>query len=348
MFWELVTAFVSVHKISFSALPTTSSQPSNIFSPYATEWELDENQMAAALARAEEDGVDTSLPQPKLLLFLYAKGILADKTAVVRKSMFHDLLHGTSDISVAQLNRSKTIVEVGEKSPTRSTLDPKSFFDSFAELHPEWAAGKDVFVAHRDHPKLLSKDHALVERFQKTITIPREFLKKKMSGPNLLAHIWDNRGGDSLDFLVQILSTEPDRNEIIQDVTFVGTDLTTLLKIYGPGLVSGFGVTDDFSSTMAWHHLGRYKGAKFIGRHAMVLIGARKAGESVHYLLQNWWTKKPYVEVDSHFLKSSKAMVHFVTEEQLRMGNFPSSFEELVECESGLDASENPMPEGEL
>ena len=41
------------------------------------------------------------------------------------------------------------------------------------------------------------------------------------------------------------------------------------------------------------------------GLHAMVLVGVRKNGNGPRYLLQNWWSKKPFVEVDADYLKSS-------------------------------------------
>ncbi|KAI8825426.1 hypothetical protein BJ741DRAFT_671613 [Chytriomyces cf. hyalinus JEL632] len=82
-------------------------------------WDLDEHRLIAALTRAQEDGVDTSQPQSKLLLFLYAKDILAEKEAKdpgSRKRKFDALLNGTSDVSVERRNRLKAMLEVGEKS----------------------------------------------------------------------------------------------------------------------------------------------------------------------------------------------------------------------------------------
>ena len=63
------------------------------------------------------------------------------------------------------------------------------------------------------------------------------------------------------------------------------------------------------------------------------------------YLLQNWWKSKPYVEVDVDYLLSSKATFHFIKEKQLEMGDYPTNLEALVECESGIDASENFIPD---
>ncbi|KAI8829124.1 hypothetical protein BJ741DRAFT_582349 [Chytriomyces cf. hyalinus JEL632] len=274
------------------------------------KWDLDEHQLRAALTRAEVGGVDTCQSVSKLLLFLYAKDILSEETPGTRKLMFDDVLHGTSDTLVARRNRLKAIVEVGEKPLTRTSLHPKSLFESFIESHPEWAAGPDVFVAHRDHPSLRGKEQALFEGFQKggslcymhapvvlqhylvamnnTNKMPMlniaELLKKKIHATTLHQHIWHNEGETLRSFLSRYLQ-----------------------------------------------HVGSYKRTEFIGRHAMVLIGSRKVGHAVHYLLQNWWTHKAHGS--------------FFKEEQLEMGNLPTTFAELVESEVGLDARENTIPD---
>jgi hypothetical protein len=89
-----------------------------------------------------------------------------------------------------------------------------------------------------------------------------------------------------------------------QTDTLHNDDLDILLKSYGPGLVSGFAVAQDFIGD-DWQHLGKYKVEKFEGRHAMVLVGYRIVDGKKRYLLQNWWKTKPYVEVDIGYLLSS-------------------------------------------
>ena len=77
----------------------------------------------------------------------------------------------------------------------------------------------------------------------------------------------------------------------------------------------------------------------------MVLVGYRIVDGKKRYLLQNWWKSKPYVEVDIEYLLDSEATIHFIKERQMEMGDYPTSFETLVECEPGLDASEHFIPE---
>ncbi|KAI9333276.1 hypothetical protein BDR26DRAFT_868493 [Obelidium mucronatum] len=344
-----------------------------MLTPFARDWGLSTKQVEDAAELAATDGVESP---SELELFLYAKGILAqecDDDPGKRKRKYKSLLTGVSVESVAGLNRLKTIVDIGETTPTRTGLESnQSFFDHFVNAHREWAVGLDVFVCHRDHPDLSGKPLALVERFQKSglcymhgpvvlqhylvamnndSSTPMlniaEFLKTRMDAKSLYLHIWKNEGGDSLEFLKSILATKMHPSKIIHESNFDDVDLTLLLKDHGPGLVSGFRVTDDFSSCK-WQHLGIATGENFIGRHAMLLIGSRKVESRTHYLLQNWWKTKPYVEVDAEYLLSSGATVHFIKEKQLKIGDFPTSFAALVECDDGLDVGENFFPETQI
>jgi hypothetical protein len=218
---------------------------------------------------------------------------------------------------------------------------------------------------------LKGKDHALVERFQKSglcymhacvvmqhylvalnnqETIPMlnmaEYLKKYMPGTHLFEHIWNDKGGDSWEFLKSILKKRPEPEQVITlaNESLANADMGVLLEEHGPGLVSGFCVTEDFVSEK-WQHLGKYRVENFKGRHAMVLVGHREVDGEKRYLLQNWWKTKSYVEVDADYLLSSDATIHFIKEEQMEMGDYPTSDQTLVECESGMDACENFIPE---
>jgi len=68
----------------------------------------------------------------------------------------------------------------------------------------------------------------------------------------------------------------------------------------------------------------------------MVLVGARKEGESIRYLFQNWWKKKPFVEVDVEYLidivliasyRESKTFSH----EEIHIREEDSSISNLLE-----------------
>ena len=352
-------------------LKTARKPKMALFTQYAEEWKLETSDIERAETLFAQDfGTENTNPT-KLLLFLYAKGILAARSSVVRIAEFKELFAAETTDSGKALERLTTIVVQGETSPKRSNMEAESMFDDFVSLHPEWKEKDSSFVVFRDHQKLQRKSHALVERFQKSglcymhacvvlqhylvamnndEVVPMldmaKYLKKYMPSNSLYDHIWNNKGGDSLDFLKRILMEKPGIDGIAsrQTDTLSNDDLDDLLKAYGPGLVSGFCVTQDFTGT-DWKHLGKYKVETFQGRHAMVLVGCRNVDGKKRYLLQNWWKPKPYVEVDVDYLLSSKATIHFIKEKQFRMGNYPTSNEVLVECESGLDASENFIPD---
>jgi hypothetical protein len=167
-----------------------------------------------------------------------------------------------------------------------------------------------------------------------------EYLKKYVHGTGLHRHIWEDHGGDSFEFFKNIL---PEKLGPHDTVGFSGSlldiDMSVLLRKYGPALVSGFKVTRDFSSR-SLVHVGEPE-PECLGRHAMVLIGCRVDDRGKRrYLLQNWWKSKPYVELDDDHFASSCSTIHFIKKKQFTMGNFPTSLEEYVECEQGLDASE--------
>ena len=343
----------------------------------AEKWNLDNAAIQRAVTLYKQDYPEGDSPslENELLPFLYAKGILAKEKSVIRKIKFEDLLEAEeadSDELRKALDRLQAIVVIGETSPTRANLD-EQFFDAFIKDHPEWA-GKNSFVVFRDHKSLKGKPHALVERFQKSglcymhacvvvqhylvamssqDKVPMlnisEYLKKYMPSESLFEHIWSNKGGDSWDFLNNILENKP-KSRIIStasDASLLDFDLPEKLRAYGPGLVSGFKVTKEFALD-EWQHLGEYSSETFLGRHAMVLVGYRTVNEKKRYLLQNWWKAKPYIEVDANYLFSSDAIIRFIKEPQMEMGRYPTSYETLVECDAGMDASENFTPEGNL
>jgi hypothetical protein len=347
-------------------------QVTQLFTPYAKEWKLEANDVEAAAQRFTRDpGTKRKRNGPsKLLLFLYAKRILAEEDSIIRKRKFELLLASETVELQHAFERLKTIVEKGETTPTRLEMEADSVFGDFVIAHPEWNENNS-FVVFRDHHDLQGKPHALVERFQQSglcymhacvvmqhylvamnnqDQVPMlniaEYLKMYMPGDKLYEHIWNNKGGDSLDFLENILKEIPDPANMVSlaKEALVNSDMDALLKSYGPGLVSGFAVAEHFTSP-EWQHIGKYSVNKFKGRHAMVLVGSRVVDGMKRYLLQNWWKSKPYLEVDVAYLLSSKATIHFVKEPQMQMGDYPTNLETLVECESGIDASENFIPD---
>jgi hypothetical protein len=126
-----------------------------IFEPFANEWKLEQSDIEAAARLYSQDfGKKRKRADPsKLLPFLYAKGILAKKSSVVRKAEFKELLAAETGELKEALVRLKTIVEKGETTPTRPKMEADSVFDDFVTKHKEWNA-ENSFVVFRDHQKL--------------------------------------------------------------------------------------------------------------------------------------------------------------------------------------------------
>jgi hypothetical protein len=350
---------------------------------YQEHWGLDSNGNAVkeAMHRIQIDGTEADVQQDKLLLFLYAKGILAEKSSVVRVAEFKELLTGKTKKLEKALERLRTIVEIGETSPTSTPIspspNPKSFFEVFVEKHPQWTV-EDTFVVFRDHHNLKDKRHSLVERFQRSglcymhppvvlqhylvamandKLIPMldmtKYMTHHMAATQLYNHIWENRGGDSFDFLQKILYDKLAFDDVILysgRELLENANLYRNLETYGPALVSGFRVSEEFKETDLWHHTGK-QADSFVGMHAMLLIGYRKFENEdgtmmIQYLLQNWWKSKAYIEVDIDFLASSGCYVRFITKKQSEIGSYPTNENVLVECD--VDACEQFLPEGSL
>jgi hypothetical protein len=334
---------------------------SNILDEKRNDWGLGQEQVERAVDIIVLDNIHSHHP---LRLFLYAKGILFDDSSSVRIAKYENLLNpDASHLSksiIEKLERARErlvrIVEFGEKGK----VGKLTIFEEFVSDHPEWSSANS-FVLFRDHALFSGKKHAYVERIQMRsglcymnapvvmqhylVTMQRNdhvpmldmglYLCQVMNSDDLFMRIWDNRGGDSKAFLEHILIQEP---EPVFSSHNCEDDLASLMDRYGPGLVQGFKVEDEFCNSIQWQHLGA-RGGPSTGLHAMVLVGHRKEGDDNRYLLQNWWKSKPFVEVDAKYLKTCGAIIHFVETPQYEMGSFPINLHDHVECDF-LDAPE--------
>jgi hypothetical protein len=339
---------------------------------HSLDWNLTPESIQKAVDLMEEDGLtEKSLQQDRLLvLFLYAKRILADKGVSFRRSVFDSVrLNAETDQNARA--RLVTIVMDGETSPVRPLINgkPSFFFDDFVKDHPEWNKETGSWVLFRDHPRLKDKEFAHVERFQKSglcymhapVVVQHylvsmavdesvhmlnmvAYLRQHQSALGLYFHIWHDQGGDSEQFLLKILQGVPHTIAMHPGSLSKGTStLREYMDKFGPGLVSRFEVTQNFCTSNNWQYTGPFE-APENSMHAMVLVGYRELeGGEYRYLLQNWWKYMPYVEVDLEYLVSSKAVVHFVKERQEKIGPFASNSLNLVE--SDVDAREQHFSE---
>jgi hypothetical protein len=106
-------------------------------------------------------------------------------------------------------------------------------------------------------------------------------------------------------------------------------------------------VYEDFWDTSKRHHYGTPTG-KYIGNHAVALVGHRsdKVKNKTYFLLQNWWQKKQFVEVDEEYLKHSDAYVTFIETPQTQIPEkFSFHYGKCYELE-GVDKPEHWTLEG--
>ena len=347
----------------------SGSLENKVITQRRVSWDLSIEDVSSAMEQMNADDLTKKEMNNDLRVFLYAKGVLKAENSVVRKSKFNDLLHPQQAMVseeqrrelMAARERLHRIVAKGESG--KNFDQTKNLFDEFVSQHPEWGL-VDSFVIFRDHELLKVKPHAYVERIQRSglcymhapvilqhylvamnskadvhMLDMAVYLKKHMSGDALERRIWQDQGGDSKVFLGCILMQKP-RPRFYS--LFPDRDLVPLLFSHGPALVSGFNVDNAFNSD-SFQHIGEYE-IESTGLHAMVLVGYRKEGDQTRYLLQNWWKKKPFVEVDADYLTSCGAIVHFVLTKQTNMGQFPTNSFDHVECEM-LDVQETFAPE---
>lgn len=145
-----------------------------------------------------------------------------------------------------------------------------------------------------------------------------KFVQTQFTSRQLESHLFADEGGDSHKFLKSIL--EP--NSVLASVFSLDDTIEELFGKYGPGLVSQFKVYECFYDNNVHHHKGKPRG-NFIGLHAMALVGCRKDKDRRFFLLQNWWKKKQFAEVDEEYLRCCDAQFHFVKTHQT---SIPESF----------------------
>jgi len=335
------------------------------------DWNLDDERIEAALKLLAQDGVADAIAADTRL-FLYAKGVLSNKDSLVRTREFDNLLKPDAAQVPdeekkklrAGLERLERIVVKGEHgSPLKPT---DNAFVNFCKQHiVEWSDASKSYVVFRDDAKLAGKD-AYVERVQKSglcymhapIVLQHylvrmnsatpvmmldmaRYLRQHMDSKALYSHIWSDLGGDSAEFLRQILVQQPE--PVVTGVETTATRLAERLKECGPLLVAGVRIDDVFDDKTTMRFRG-VRAGKSKGRHAMVLVGHRKEGDLDLFLLQNWWRKKPFVEVTSEYLVSCQANVYVVVTPQFAMGQYPAGNCACIEAEN-LDAAETFAPE---
>eukprot|EP00808_Paulinella_micropora_P017211 g80581.t1 len=177
------------------------------------------------------------------------------------------------------------------------------------------------------------------------------FLRYNASWQDLWDHVWSNHGGSSVKFLEDLVNiTGKDMVDFpLQTARHFPTTWTTLItdsmKTYGPALVSRFHVTPDFVDQNANDSFLSNSSVDFStsrGLHAMLLIGFRNVGTSTVFLLQNWWTHMPLVEVSQEYLLAHDPTITFVTANISAITNFyPKVYGQYFETEADVGEGED-------
>lgn len=297
-----------------------------------------------------------------LLHFLACKKIYLDSPD--RNTLFSRLVNpdlaGSEKESYMQAKKRLRLL-IGKEGDLVSATLPKDVqsFEAFVALNPTWEDPSNSFVCHRDDPDLKG---TLVQRKQLSglcyihgpDVVQHYLVSKVLKEPagmidisKLIRHTFDSKdlgkyifqdvGGSSQKMLEHILT--PDSIVAAEATRYV--DKARLLEV-GPLLVSGFKVYNDFFEGDASSLSGKPKG-DFRGLHAMVLIGVRVDDVSgvKKFLLQNWWPKKQFVEMDEIYLKCCGATLYYVETPQTHIpAAFPRTLSMFAEMEI-LDKDES-------
>ena len=304
----------------------------------AEDWNLSMEDIGAAAQLLVSDGQSRqSLPTELdergiMLLFLYAKGVFRQKASAVRRAEFAALLL-PDDIYEESLQRLERLVLGGEKS--ESLLDDSNSFTRWTHSR------RGYFVLCGVPRRRISC--GLLERVQlsgllRTVLHARpscaaslvamqtaskmldlaDYIRKYRTAQELEDHIFRDEGGSSQAFLAQILANASglegfDCRSMVDEVVgqAIVDRIVSKLKEFGPALVSGFMVTENFRDAKIHQHLGQ-DNSNEVGLHAMVLVGHRKNGGQDRFLLQNWWSDKSFIEVDAEYLAGQRASLVFV------------------------------------
>ncbi len=333
---------------------------------FQLKWNLTEDEIKSAFIKCTQDKVKIQhplTPKDNMKLFLYCKNVV-ETNSQIRKITIKNLFKERGP----PFNRLLRIVEIGEVSSNENCFA----FDNFILRHPEWNEHSNSFIVFRDHSLLKNKD-IYVERIQKSglcfihgpsllcymlcsMYAPEklgmidisEFLRRDVGSDLLKSHIYSDSGGSSVDILKHFLGPNSQEDFLRPDI--MSSEIPLLLEKYGPALVSTFEVFDCFYDSSITSHTNKPQG-KSHGHHSMVLIGYRKNtmnGET-RYLLQNFWIRKVFVEVDANYLKSCGAIFTFSTATNTTMSNsFTFNYNKHVEasydcCEQILESSKKPF-----
>ena len=333
-------------------------------------WKVVDEAFAKAMVMMKEDAIPTPNEQAKnALLLLYCKGVLADLPSN-RKEEFNRLMNPTFSLGEKELafytaahNRLLwTVPPLDESGDTTLPTTPPSVqrFDDFLQDFPVWNDPSKSFVCQEVRNFLIQRvqrsglcyihapvalQHYLVARNGVTPTGMidiAKYIRGNFDGDMLYQHIFNNRGGYAPDVLSHIL--EP---ESMWDFSQIKLVTKEQLEQFGPHLLTAFRAHTEFADTNNTKlSFSGMPNGEVVGKHAMIIVGVRdKEDGSKVFLLQNWWAKKQFVEVDQAYVEKCGGRPLFVITPQEEI---PQHFDTNLEMygETSLDLAEEYPMEG--
>ena len=286
----------------------------------APQWRLPKSQVLDALKNAlTEYGTEEVA-----IVFILAKDVLAKDTEAKRAETINSLLEPKDPRWFAHREYLDDLVHQPVETTFETTPEEWRSFEEFLAACSAWT-GDDVYIYHlKKRVTLVQRrlrikgmcyisapimlQHYLVAIHQPDVGMidMRALILQHFDGEELRKNIFDHDNCSSLELLRKILlpgsnifPCHPDGYE-------------AFLVRFGPGLVSNFSVHADFYAANAVSFDGEPSGP-FIGRHAMVLLGARRDTKGKRwFLLQNCWTTSQFVEVSAEYMGHCKPTVYFV------------------------------------
>lgn len=324
---------------------------------FAEEWNCDEDKVRDAFIQANEPG---TLENRNLYAFLITKNI-KNKYIIYPEdshsvSSLYSLVSDPND-NFCKVWRQRLDGILNNSGKTSNELpDTVQSLEQFMTKIPEWHTNGYVFTKNNNitikqrsqrgglcyinAPVILQYYLvAINNRHNDTGIINTLKMIRKWDGKRLEQHIFQDTGGRSVNILREILQP----NSLVVPTS----KFETHLKKYGPLLISGFVVHDDFLENKL-----SYDGVPqgdVVGTHAMLIIGARRdLDNKLWFLVQNWWDSKQFVQISKSYLVNCKAVCFVVKTAQNSIPTeFPTHLHTYAESEH-LDKSdqlifENPV-----
>ena len=283
----------------------------------------------------------------KLAVFFRVKGIGDNVLGNLLTKQDDEIKEKTR---LKQLERAKNLIAVGDiKHIFLSNGNEKKCISSLEDIiHilSGWKEGVTVFNMQEQLGDI--KGHTFKQRVQKSglcymhavvvylyyavrrnnkqwneVIDMSEMIKTKFSWEEISDYILNDCGGSTYELLRTFARSieANDRSSYMPVMSISPSRATEELFIqYGPFVLSGFKVYNDFSSRNEVSYTDdSFPEGELIGLHAMLVIGIRTSSDGNHmFLVQNWWEEKQIVEMSSKYLENHNASFLFLMNFHLR------------------------------